>query len=174
MFAVCYGVWVVWDIMTAEPRERWGEVDPEIWRAVQLVQSWDGTCDLADSKTRAKIEAGASVFHAGAIACLVPKDLFDGGWERRSNAEKAALLKLLGAHYVLSGDERLLDLDICTIRPGPRERAYFGLAIEMGEISMQPMRYALEQPDPLEEADARDRFFSCPEWTLEQRLNAED
>ena len=174
VFAVCYGVWVVWDIMTAEPRERWGEVDPEIWRAVQLVQSWDGTCDLENSKTRAKIEAGASVFHAGAIACLVPDDLFDGGWERRSNAEKAALLKLLAAHYILSGDDRLLDLDICQIQPHPRDMAYFGLSFDMGQISIQPMRYALEQPDPIEAADAQDRFFDCPEWTIEDRLRAED
>ncbi|MCI4646290.1 MAG: hypothetical protein MRY64_16030 [Hyphomonadaceae bacterium] len=168
------GAWTFLDIIRAEPRETWGEVDPEIARAVEIIRSWDGRCDLEDPETRAKIEAGASVYHAGAIACLVPDDLFDGGWERRSNAEKAALLELLAAHYVLSGDERLLGLDICQIEPGPRDRAYFGLSRKMGKISIQPMRYALEQPDPLDELEARERFFACAEWTLEDRLSAGD
>ena len=166
--------WDIWQSLTAGPRERWGEVDPEIWQAVELVQTLDGTCDLEDPETRARIDAGASVFHAGAIACLVPEDLFEGGWDRRTNAEKADLLKLLAAHYILSGDERLLDLDICQIQPHPRDMAYFGLSFDMGTISIQPMRYALEQPDPIEAADAQDRFFDCPEWTIEDRLRAED
>ena len=45
---------------------------------------------------------------------------------------------------------------------------------DFSSVSMQPMRYALEQPDPLERGDALRRFFDCPEWTLEQRLSVKD
>lgn len=173
-FGTLAGFWLLLQLFAPEPRERWGEVDPEIDRDLAALQAWDGRCALDEPATRAQIEAGARVFDAEAVACLVPPDLFDGGWQRRSQDEKAELLELLGAHYVLSGDERLLDLEICSIEPILREPVYYDIGLKMGKISIQPMRYALEQPDPLERGDALRRFFDCPEWTLEQRLNALD
>ena len=173
-FGALAGFWLFLQLIAPEPRERWGEVDPDISRDLAALEAWDGRCRLADPETRAQIEAGARVFDADAVACLVPADLFEGGWERRSQDEKAELLELLGAHYVLSGDERLLDLEICSIEPILREPVFYDIGLKMRQVSIQPMRYALEQPDPLERGDALRRFFDCPEWTLEQRLNALD
>lgn len=156
------------------PLDSWGDVDPEILADVEAVLAWDGECDLSDPAKRAQIEAGGRVFHAEAVACLVPKDIFDGGWERRSEDEQAALLPLLGKHYILSRDPRLLELGVCDIHPSKRIRPEGDISREEFRVAIQPFHYIFSLPDALEAGDARRKFFECPEWSIERRLQHQD
>ncbi|MEO0872568.1 MAG: hypothetical protein AAFY19_11545 [Pseudomonadota bacterium] len=156
------------------PLDSWGDVDPEILADVEAVLAWDGECNLSDPAKRAQVEAGGRVFHAEAVACLVPKDICDGGWERRSEDEQAALLPLLGKHYVLSRDPRLLELGVCDIHPSKRISVPFDVDSSRRRVNIQPFHYALSLPDPLLAGEAIDRFFDCAEWSVERRLQYED
>lgn len=172
--AVVAGITVARLQTPTSPLSSWGDVDPEILQDVETVLAWDGVCDLSDPVRRSQIEAGQRVFHTEAVACLVPQDVFEGGWERRSDAEKAALLELLGAYYVLSGDERVLELEVCAINELSRMDAEFDLGRNMRRVNIQPFHYALALPDAVVGGNARRRFFECPLITLEQRLRGSD
>lgn len=169
--AAALGVWV---FTTPEPQESWGEVDPAFLQALALYEAWDGSCDVDQPETRSKVEAGAKIFQGDAVACLLPDSIFDGRWRHMPEDARAALLPLLARHYAINHDERVLSLEICDILPALRVQARSEVRQDRHWITLQPHRYKFELPEPEADYAARDRFFACPDWTLEDYKNHQE